>query len=115
MSAGTPVIAWRNGSVPEVVTDHVGGVIVDSLEAAVAAVRETATMSRAAVRGEFEARFTVARMARNYVAAYRSLLARASSRTEFAVPQRQLASAWEHPSLQAAGVNSLRSQASDHR
>jgi glycosyltransferase involved in cell wall biosynthesis len=115
MSAGTPVIAWRHGSVPEVVTDHVSGVIVDSLEAAVAAVRETATMSRAAVRGEFEARFTVARMARNYVAAYRSLLARASSRTEFAVPQRQLASAWEHPSLQAAGVNSLRSQASDHR
>ena len=91
MSAGTPVIAWRNGSVPEVVTDHVSGVIVDSLDAAVAAVRETATMSRAAVRGEFEARFTVARMARNYVSAYRSLLARASSRTEFAAPPSRTA------------------------
>ena len=68
------MIFWRNGSVPEVVTHHVSGVIVDSLDAAVAAVRETATMSRTAVREEFEARFTVARMARNYVAAYRSLL-----------------------------------------
>ena len=116
MSAGTPVIAWRHGSVPEVVTDHVSGVIVDSLEAAVAAVRETATMSRAAVRGEFEARFTVARMARNYVAAYRLLLARASSRTKFAAPPRPLTpAAWEHPALQATGVNSLRSEGSDHR
>jgi glycosyltransferase involved in cell wall biosynthesis len=114
MSAGTPVIAWRNGSVPEVIADHVSGVIVDSLDAAVAAVRETATMSRAAVRGEFEARFTVARMARNYVAAYRSLLARASSRAEFAAPARSLTPAWEHPALQAAGVTSHSSQASDH-
>jgi glycosyltransferase involved in cell wall biosynthesis len=114
MSAGTPVIAWRNGSVPEVVSDHVSGVIVDSLDAAVAAVRENATMSRAAVRGEFEARFTVARMARNYVAAYRSLLGRASSRTEFAAPPRPLTPAWEHPALQAAGINSVRSPASDH-
>ena len=39
MSAGTPVIAWRNGSVPEVLSDHVSGVIVDLLDAAVAAVR----------------------------------------------------------------------------
>jgi hypothetical protein len=106
------MIFWRNGSVPEVVTD-VSGVIVDSLDAAVAAVRETATMSRAGVREEFEARFTVARIARNYVAAYRSLLAGASSRTEFAAPARPPTPAWEHPALQAAGVNSLRSQASD--
>jgi glycosyltransferase involved in cell wall biosynthesis len=114
MSAGTPVIAWRNGSVPEVITDHVSGVIVDSLDAAVAAVQETAKMSRAPVRGEFEARFTVARMARNYVAAYRLLLARPSSRTKFAAPPRPLTPApWEHPALQATGVNSLRHQASD--
>jgi hypothetical protein len=107
------MIFWRNDSVPEVVTDHVSGVFVDSLDAAVAAVRETATMSRTAVREEFEARFTVARMARNYDAAYRSILAGASSRTEFAAPPRSLILAWEHPALQAAGVNSLRSQASD--
>jgi hypothetical protein len=107
------MIFWRNGSVPEVVSDHVSGVIVDSLDAAVAAVRETATMSRAAVREEFEVRFTVARIARNYVAAYRSLLARASSRTEFAAPPRPVTPTWEHSALQAAGINSLRNQASD--
>jgi hypothetical protein len=108
------MIFWRNGSVPEVVTDHVSGVIVDLLDTAVAAVRETATMSRAGVRGEFEARFTVARMARNYGAAYRSLLARALSRTEFAAPPRPVTTIWEHSALQAAGINnSLRNQASD--
>jgi glycosyltransferase involved in cell wall biosynthesis len=63
MSAGTPVIAWRKGSVAEVITDHVSGMIVDSMFDAVAAVPQTATMSRAAVRAAFEARFIVERMA----------------------------------------------------
>jgi hypothetical protein len=49
---------------------RVSGGIVDSLNAAVAAVQETATMSRATVLGEFEPRFRVGRMARNYVAPY---------------------------------------------
>jgi glycosyltransferase involved in cell wall biosynthesis len=81
MSAGTPVIAWPNGSVPEVVADGVSGRIVDSIEAAVDAVRETAHMDRRKVRAEFERRFTAERMASAYVAAYRSLLARASATT----------------------------------
>jgi hypothetical protein len=84
MSAGTPVIAWREGSVPEVVTDRVSGVIVDSIDAAVAAVHEAPTMSRSAVRAEFEARFTAARMARDYVAAYHLLLARTAVKSEAA-------------------------------
>ena len=78
MSAGAPIIAWRNGSVPEIVADRVSGIIVDSIDAAADAVHEASRMSRGAVRAEFEARFTAARMARNYVAAYRMLLARAS-------------------------------------
>jgi glycosyltransferase involved in cell wall biosynthesis len=93
MSAGTPVIAWRNGSVPEVVTDGVSGVIVGSIDEAVVAVRQAATMSRAAVRAEFEARFTAAHMARRYLAAYSSLLARASARSEAAAPLWQIARA----------------------
>jgi glycosyltransferase involved in cell wall biosynthesis len=76
MSAGTPVIAWRRGSVPEVITDGVSGVIVDSIEGAVAAVRVVSKMSRAGVRAEFERRFTAERMALAYVAAYSTLLAR---------------------------------------
>lgn len=82
MSAGTPVIAWRNGSVPEVVTEGISGRIVDSIEAAADAVQQVAHMDRRAVRAEFEKRFTAARMAREYVAAYRSLLARASAKSD---------------------------------
>jgi glycosyltransferase involved in cell wall biosynthesis len=76
MSAGTPVIAWRNGSVPEVVADGVSGKIVGSIEAAVEAVQQAAYMDRSKVRAEFERRFTAARMAQGYIAAYHSLLAR---------------------------------------
>ena len=76
MSAGTPVIAWRCGSAPEVIADGVSGVIVDSVEAAAAAVPIVSQMSRWGVRAEFERRFTAERMARDYVGAYRTLLAR---------------------------------------
>ena len=76
------VIAWRNGSVPEIIRDCVSGIIVNSINGAVAAVQEVSKLNRRAVQAEFEARFTAARMARNYVAAYRSLLARASAKTE---------------------------------
>jgi glycosyltransferase involved in cell wall biosynthesis len=52
MSAGTPVIAWRNGSVPEVVTEGVSGRIVDSIESAVDAVQHAPRMDRRKVRAE---------------------------------------------------------------
>ncbi|MBX6427154.1 MAG: glycosyltransferase family 4 protein [Variibacter sp.] len=74
MAAGTPVIAWRSGSVPEIVTDGVSGVIVDSIEQAVDSVRRIRTLSRAAVRREFERRFTVDRMAQDYIRVYERLL-----------------------------------------
>jgi glycosyltransferase involved in cell wall biosynthesis len=113
MSAGTPVIAWRKGSVAEVVTDRVSGVIVESIEAAVAATKESAMMSRAAVRAEFEMRFTVERMARAYLDAYRSLLARAPTITDFATSAKALMpTAREHVALRTAGVDSPANQAS---
>lgn len=76
MSAGTPVIAWRNGSVPEVIEDGVGGIVVDSMAEAVAAVERTGSMDRASVRRYFESRFTVTRMAEDYLAAYEELARR---------------------------------------
>jgi glycosyltransferase involved in cell wall biosynthesis len=79
MSAGTPVIAWRNGSVPEVIADGVSGMIIDSMDEAVAAVGAVRAMSRERVRRFFEKRFTATRMAADYVDAYRRLLA--ASRT----------------------------------
>jgi glycosyltransferase involved in cell wall biosynthesis len=75
MSAGTPVIAFRNGSVPEVIADGVSGVLCDSMDDAVAAVHTVKSMSRAGVRRHFETQFTAECMVRKYVAVYESLLA----------------------------------------
>ena len=74
MACGTPVIAYRSGSVPEVITDGVSGFIVDDIEGAVAAVRRLDEIDRAACRTAFEARFTVGRMARDYLDVYERVI-----------------------------------------
>jgi len=74
MSAGTPIIAWRNGSVPEIIQDGVNGFIVDSIEEAVNAVKAVTTIDRIRVRHTFETRFTDKVMARNYILAYQRLI-----------------------------------------
>lgn len=71
MAAGTPVIAWRNGSVPEVLEPGVTGFIVESIDQAVEAVRNVSGLDRLAVREHFERRFAVERMADDYSALYR--------------------------------------------
>ena len=76
MSAGTPVIAWRKGSVPEIIEHGTGGFIVDTIDEAVAAVASVATLPRERVRSYFESRFTAAHMAQNYVAAYEAMIAK---------------------------------------
>jgi glycosyltransferase involved in cell wall biosynthesis len=73
MACGTPVIAFRRGSVPEVLEHGASGFIVDTLEQAVAAVGRLASLDRGKVRAAFERRFTVERMARDYVEIYRAL------------------------------------------
>jgi glycosyltransferase involved in cell wall biosynthesis len=75
LACGTPVIAERCGSVPEVIEDGVTGYIVDDVRAAAQAVAQVATLSRRACRAVFEKRFTVSAMARNYVAIYERLVA----------------------------------------
>ena len=71
MAFGTPIVAMRNGSVPEVVDEGVTGFIVASdAEAAAAAVRLT-ELDRMRIRKVFEERFTARRMAKDYVALYR--------------------------------------------
>jgi glycosyltransferase involved in cell wall biosynthesis len=70
MACGTPVIAWRCGSVSEVVEDGVTGCIVDSIDGAVAAVDRVGTLNRAVIRHHFQERFSVERMANDYLAVY---------------------------------------------
>jgi glycosyltransferase involved in cell wall biosynthesis len=74
MAAGTPVIAWGQGSVAEVVENGVSGLIVSSLEEAIEAVEQVRLMDRKTVRHSFENRFTASRMAADYVRTFESLL-----------------------------------------
>jgi len=73
MACGTPVIAFRRGSVPEIITEQETGFIVDSVDGAVAAVQRLDSIDRAHCRRVFEARFLSRRMAEEYLALYRQL------------------------------------------
>ena len=73
IACGTPVIAYRSGSVPEVIEDGVTGFIVDGEEQAIEAVREAGRLDRRKVRARFEERFVASRMAKEYEARYREL------------------------------------------
>lgn len=98
MACGTPVIAWRCGSVPEVVDDGITGWIVESIDEAVAAVARTDLIDRARVRAVFEERFSATRMASDYVAIYRRIAeARAPVRRPLHIGARPIA---ERPALQ---------------
>lgn len=84
MACGTPVVAFRRGSVPEVMVDGTTGFVVDDVPGAVAAVGRIPGLDRAACREVFRRRFGADRMARDYLAVYRNLLsgrARASAST----------------------------------
>jgi glycosyltransferase involved in cell wall biosynthesis len=70
MACGTPVIGFRQGSVPEVVKHGVTGFIVKTVEEAVSAVNDLSSIDRAQVRATFECRFSVDVMAKNYEHAY---------------------------------------------
>src|SRR5260221_7425281 len=76
MACGTPVIAFRRGSVPEVIDDGVTGFIVDDEVKAAAAARRLPETHPARVRHVFEARFTARRMTEDYLNVYRRLIAR---------------------------------------
>jgi glycosyltransferase involved in cell wall biosynthesis len=80
MACGTPVLAFRCGSVPEIVEDGITGAIVDTLEEAIAALPRVIALDRKTVRQRFDQRFSATRMAKDYVGIYRSLLAIAPAR-----------------------------------
>ncbi|HYD29004.1 glycosyltransferase family 4 protein [Brevundimonas sp.] len=76
MACGTPVVAFRCGSVPEIVEDGATGYLVDTLEQAVAAAGRAHLLDREAIRARFELRFSATAMARRYLDVYGDLLAR---------------------------------------
>ena len=93
MQFGTPVVAWRCGSVPEVIDDGVTGFVVDDLDGAVRATASVGELDRRRVRERFEERFSASRMAADYLAVYERLVER--STLPAGAPARTLPSAPE--------------------
>ena len=74
MACGTPVVAYRRGSMPEIIDEGVTGYLADDIASAVGAVPRAAALDRAAVRANARARFGVERMVDGYLEVYRLLL-----------------------------------------
>ena len=73
MACGTPIIAYRKGSVPEVVDHGVTGFVVNGVDEAVETVARVRSLDRRRCREVFEERFSVRRMASDYVRIYQKL------------------------------------------
>jgi glycosyltransferase involved in cell wall biosynthesis len=74
MACGTPVIAFRAGSVPEIMKEGVTGFVVDDVEEAARAVQNVVKVDRAGCRAYFEHRFSAAVMADAYLDVYRDIV-----------------------------------------
>ena len=102
MACGTPVIAFRRGSVEEVVADQVSGFIVDDLEEAVDALQRVESLDRRRVREYFESRFTVDRMADAYLDVYQRLIHAAEAAP---TPAHNGVRGWEQAPIPAVDFN----------
>jgi glycosyltransferase involved in cell wall biosynthesis len=74
MACGTPVIAFKSGSEPEVIDDGITGFVVPGEAEAVEAIGRLSELDRRQVRTHFEKRFTARRMAEEYVLSYKALV-----------------------------------------
>ena len=94
MACGTPVIAFNNGSVPEVLEDGVTGFIVENEQQAIEAVAKIHTLDRDRIRAEFDRRFTAHHMAQNYLNLYARLATNFSRKRAGAKMPARPASQW---------------------
>jgi glycosyltransferase involved in cell wall biosynthesis len=79
LATGTPVIAWRRGSVPEVVQHGVTGFVVSNPDEGAEAVAQLNHLDRKVCRKDFVARFTSERMAKDYLRLYEDTIAASSA------------------------------------
>ena len=80
MACGTPTVAYREGSVPELIEEGQTGFIVNELDDAIAAARRLPELSRKRCREVFDQRFTSERMAQDYLRVYQGLIERETQR-----------------------------------
>ena len=73
MACGTPVIAFRSGSVPEVIDHGITGFVVSDEQEAIQAIGRLGELDRRRIRAQFEKRFTSPRMAEEYLKHYAAL------------------------------------------
>ncbi len=109
LACGTPVFAYRRGSIPEIIEDGVTGFICDNLNDMVAAVDRLPLLQRQRCRDSFEARFTVQRMTEDYLAIYERMAAlrtrpaaRVNGRIARTVSRSRIAAATAAPHTDAA-------------
>jgi glycosyltransferase involved in cell wall biosynthesis len=95
MSCGTPVVAYRRGSVAEIIRDGENGFVVDTPDQAVMAVKRLSELSRVRCRKAFDERFTTRRMTDDYLEIYSSLATHDAGAAEHAQEGRSL---WTKPS-----------------
>ncbi|MCA1838289.1 MAG: glycosyltransferase family 4 protein [Actinobacteria bacterium] len=74
MACGTPVLAYRRGSIPEVIDHGLTGFICESVEEMASALEHVPQLSRARCREQFEKRFTVERMVQDYLRVYETMV-----------------------------------------
>ena len=74
LACGTPTVAFRGGSVAEVLSHGKTGLIVNTLAEAIDATARVETLDRATCRNEFERRFTSRRMAQDHVLLYQHVV-----------------------------------------
>jgi hypothetical protein len=106
MACGTPVLAFRCGSVPEIVEDGVTGKMVESEDEAIAALPEVLSYDRRAIRERFQERFTATRMAREYAGLYRKCLkmpANSGEERDFMQPPSEIINGQNIGDAQKAG------------
>ena len=74
LACGTPVLAYRRGSIPEIIEDGVTGFVCEGLDEMTAAIQRIPEIDRGRCRSTFEQRFTVKRMAQDYVRLYERVI-----------------------------------------
>lgn len=85
MACGTPVLAFRCGSVPEIVDDGLTGRIVSNVEEAAQAIPVVLKLDRKAIRARFEERFSASRMAADYLRVYHNMTRRQPTEPDVAL------------------------------